>query len=54
MGRDCKTYTDLAYDVFLLDYRGYGKSDGSITSQEQLFEDLQIAYNEAKEDMTKV
>ena len=48
-GDVAKTYTDLAYDVFLLDYRGYGKSEGSITSQEQLFEDLQIAYNAIKE-----
>ena len=47
-GEVAKTYTDLAYDVFLLDYRGYGKSEGSITSQEELFEDLQKAYNEIK------
>lgn len=38
------TYTDLNYDVFILDYRGYGKSDGSITGQEQLVQDVQVAY----------
>lgn len=43
-----KTYTNLNYDVFILDYRGFGKSEGSIRSQGQLFDDLQIAYNEMK------
>lgn len=44
-----KTYTDLNYDVFILDYRGYGKSQGSISSQDQLFQDVQNAYNKMKE-----
>jgi alpha-beta hydrolase superfamily lysophospholipase len=43
-----KTYTDLHYDVFLFDYRGYGKSEGSITGQEQIFQDVQLAYDEMK------
>ena len=47
-GEVAKTYTRLNYDVFILDYRGYGKSEGSIRSQEQLFEDIQIAYDEMK------
>ena len=47
-GGVAKTYTDLNYDVFMLDYRGYGKSEGSITSQEQLFQDLQIVYDTLK------
>lgn len=47
-GEVAKTYTDLNYDVFMLDYRGYGKSEGSISSQEQLFQDLQIVYDEMK------
>ena len=42
------TYTDLNYDVYIVDYRGFGKSEGSITSQEQLFQDLQLAYDEMK------
>jgi alpha-beta hydrolase superfamily lysophospholipase len=47
-GEVAKTYTDLNYDVFVIDYRGFGKSEGSITSQGQLFQDLQIAYDEMK------
>src|SRR5688572_22401891 len=47
-GNVAKRYTDLNYDVFILDYRGYGKSEGSISSQEQLFEDIQASYNEMK------
>ncbi|WNJ20348.1 alpha/beta fold hydrolase [Pontibacter sp. G13] len=42
------TYTSLGYDVFILDYRGFGKSEGNISSQAQLFEDNQMIYNEFK------
>jgi pimeloyl-ACP methyl ester carboxylesterase len=52
-GDVAKTYTNLNYDVFILDYRGYGKSEGSITSQGQLFRDLQSAYNELKKRYTE-
>lgn len=44
-GEVSKTYTVLGYDVFILDYRGYGKSEGSISSQQQLFDDVQLVYN---------
>jgi pimeloyl-ACP methyl ester carboxylesterase len=43
-----KRYTDLKYDVFMLDYRGYGKSDGSIQNQRQFHEDIQMAYDDMK------
>ena len=39
-------YTALNYDIFILDYRGYGKSEGSISSEQQLYDDCQTAYNE--------
>jgi alpha-beta hydrolase superfamily lysophospholipase len=45
-GEVAKTYTDLNYDVFILDYRSYGKSEGYIDGQTQLFEDNQAVYNE--------
>ena len=43
-----KTYTDLNYDVFILDYRGYGKSEGEIKSQDEIFQDNQVIYNALK------
>ena len=48
-GTVAKIYTDLNYDVFISDYRGFGKSEGSINSEKQLYEDNQIAYNLMKE-----
>lgn len=47
-GYIAKTYTDLNYDIFILDYRGYGKSEGKIINESQLFADNQIAYNHIK------
>ncbi len=47
-GEVAKIYTDLNYDVFIIDYRGYGKSEGEISGEKQLFQDNQIAYNEVK------
>jgi uncharacterized protein len=47
-GEVAKTYTDMHYDVFMLDYSGYGKSGGQITSQLQFFEDVQLAYDQMK------
>jgi len=45
-GEVAETYTRLKYDIFLLDYRGYGKSEGRIESEARLFQDVQLAYNE--------
>ena len=47
-GNKAPIYNDLGYDLFMLDYRGYGKSPGSITSEAQLHEDIQIVYDEVK------
>ena len=41
-GDVAKTYTRLNYDVFILDYRGYGKSEVAINGQQQFFEDVQF------------
>lgn len=48
-GTVAQLYTYMNYDVFILDYRGFGKSEGKITGEKQLFEDNQIAYNKLKE-----
>src|SRR5437763_1176050 len=47
-GAVAKRYTELRYDVFILDYPGYGKSTGSIKSEEQLFDHVQVAYDSMK------
>jgi pimeloyl-ACP methyl ester carboxylesterase len=45
-GQLAPTYVARGYDVFMLDYRGYGKSTGIITSQDQLLADVELAYQQ--------
>lgn len=47
-GNIAENYTHLGYDIFILDYRGFGKSEGEISSEEQLFSDISSAYNQLK------
>jgi len=47
-GKISPTYNILNYDIFILDYPGYGKSDGSVTSERQLAGDIQTVYDELK------
>ncbi len=41
-GKYAQHFTDLGYDFYLFDYRGYGKSGGEISSQEQLCADADV------------
>ena len=45
-GDVAEVYTAMGYDIFLLDYRGYGKSEGLIESEQQVYSDVQQAYNQ--------
>jgi pimeloyl-ACP methyl ester carboxylesterase len=45
-GQLAPTYLARGYDVFMLDYRGYGKSTGTMTSQAQLLSDVELAYQQ--------
>ena len=44
-GQVAKSYTDAGYDLFMLDYRGYGKSGGSIHNEDQFYNDVQLVYD---------
>lgn len=44
-GQVADLYVKLNYDVFIIDYRGYGKSTGKISSEAQMIKDIQIAYD---------
>ena len=47
-GQSSVLYTQTGYDVFYLDYRSYGKSEGEISNETQLIEDAQLAYDYLK------
>lgn len=47
-GEVANRYTNLNYDVFILDFRGYGKSEGAIQGEKQIFNDVQSAYDVMK------
>lgn len=55
-GNNATVYTDLGYDIFFLDYRGFGKSQGEIDNQEQVFKDISLAYDKmsSRYDSTKI
>ncbi len=38
-------YRRVNYDLFMIDYRGYGKSSGQIESEAQLHEDMRVAWS---------
>jgi alpha-beta hydrolase superfamily lysophospholipase len=38
-------YRHARFDVFMIDYRGYGKSTGTIESEDQLHADVRAAWN---------
>jgi hypothetical protein len=44
-GNNATIYTKLGYDIFFLDYRGFGKSEGEIEDQRQVYQDVTIAYD---------
>lgn len=51
-GRSLRQTRDLrqsGYDLFLVDYRGFGKSTGIITSEDNMTRDLQVVYDRLKE-----
>lgn len=47
-GQIADVYLANGYDFFILDYRGYGKSQGKISSEKQFHHDIQIVYDSLK------
>lgn len=47
-GRVSPIYTDLGYNVFIIDYRGSGKSEGKVISEKEIHDDVQVAYDYLK------
>ncbi len=43
-----ETFTRLGYDIFIPDYRGYGKSEGTVAGEGQLYNDMQRVYDHLK------
>jgi uncharacterized protein len=43
-------FTNKGYDVFMYDYRGYGKSTGKIKNEKMLYNDALMIYNTLLED----
>lgn len=52
-GKISKTYTDLGYDIFILDYRSFGKSEGEIENEEQVLKDVQIVFDSVSKKYNK-
>ncbi|MGN7809765.1 alpha/beta hydrolase [Flavobacterium sp. KACC 22758] len=52
-GSIAKRYTSLGYDIFILDYRSFGKSEGKIEDEEQLSKDISIVYNSISKRYSK-
>ena len=43
-GKRAVDFTARGYDVLMYDYRGYGKSEGSIKNEKMLYEDATVIY----------
>lgn len=50
------TMAGQGYDILIVDYRSYGKSDGENYSEQQMFDDVQVAYDylKARYDENKI
>jgi pimeloyl-ACP methyl ester carboxylesterase len=53
VGNVATHFLPLGYDVFMIDYAGFGKSTGGITNQEDLYRDMQDVYDDLKKNYTE-
>lgn len=47
-------YGRANYDLFIFDYRGYGKSPGRITSEQQLLDDVRAAWRTMRDSYNDI
>ncbi len=40
-----RQFDDMGYDILVLDYRSYGKSEGRLINEDQMYADAQLAYD---------
>jgi uncharacterized protein len=52
-GTEIMRYVENGYDVLMLDYRGYGKSDGQMTEESNIYNDAQAGYDFLKTRYTE-
>lgn len=45
-GQKAKDFTNRGFDVLMYDYRGFGKSTGTIKNEKMLYKDALLIYNE--------
>lgn len=53
VGKVSQDFLPLGFDVFMMDYQGYGKSSGQIETQAELYSDVQTVYDELKKSYTE-
>lgn len=53
IGLDSHFYTDLKYDLFVINYRGFGKSEGKISSEKEFNQDMQSVYDNFKKEYSE-
>ncbi|MDI9310088.1 MAG: alpha/beta fold hydrolase [Limnohabitans sp.] len=52
-GEISKIYTNLGYDIFILDYRGFGKSEDKIENEIQVVKDVEIVFDKVAKKYDK-
>lgn len=51
-GEQASIFTGMGYDIWMTDYRGFGKSTGEVIDQEQVYSDLELIYSEVRKRYT--
>lgn len=47
-------FDDLGYDILVADYRSYGKSDGTLEDEKQMYDDVQRMYDYLHDKYSKI